>query len=137
MAVSTAMVTRPAAMRDGSIVLNPFFVGIFMLMLSLLCSVLDLVEADAQPNSFACCWLLGRFGLVGREPLVNALQKTLSFRLQHLREHRRGTDRHSIIDRGAFEALVWFGCAREIVNVGGGDVRNDRSPQPDELFVNG
>jgi hypothetical protein len=48
-------------------------------MLSLLYSILDLVETDAQPDGLACCWIVTRPGPVGRERTRTAPALTNSF----------------------------------------------------------
>ena len=57
-------------------------VGMFMGMFSRKGLVLYLVESDAEPHGLGAGF--GRAGLVGREPLIHALQKGLAFFIQQL-----------------------------------------------------
>jgi len=73
--------------------------------------------------------------LVRREPLIHALEKSLRLFFQQLRKRGRGIGRHSVVDRGAFQAFTRLSRARQIVNVGRRDVCNHGPPEFNELFV--
>src|SRR5262249_23585095 len=101
----------------------------------MLVSVLDLVQPHAPADVFARRPRApARPPPLGPQPPIDSPEERLAFLLQHPGESGHGGYRHSIVDSSTFQAFALLGT-RQVVNVGPGDVRNDSSPQPDELFV--